>query len=89
MPTKRIAYTGINLIPPISIQAFIAVIKDIAELNELKNLLEKALVENKWVTLVYDSSKNLNFTQYMKRMKKCLTVKILNDTIFSINPMRE
>ena len=34
-------------------------------------------------------TEDLNFTQYMKRMKKCLTVKILNDTIFSINPMRE
>ena len=27
----------------------IVVIKDIEELNELKDLLEKALVENKWV----------------------------------------
>lgn len=49
MPAKGIAYTGITLIPPTSIQAFTAVIKDIAELNELKDLLEKALVENKWV----------------------------------------
>lgn len=49
VPAKGIAYAGITLIPPTSIQAFIAVIKDITELNELKALLEKALVENKWV----------------------------------------
>ena len=49
VPAKGIAYTGITLIPPTSIQAFTAVIKDIVELNALKNLLEKALVENKWV----------------------------------------
>ena len=49
MPAKGIAYTGITLVPPTSLQAFIAVIKDIAELNVLKDLLEKALVENKWV----------------------------------------
>ena len=49
VPAKGIAYTGITLVPPTALQAFIAVIKDIAELNELKDLLEKALVENKWV----------------------------------------
>lgn len=49
VPAKGIAYTGVTLIPPTSIQAFTTVIKDIAELNELKNLLEKALLENKWV----------------------------------------
>lgn len=49
MPGKGIAYTGITLIPPTSIQAFTAVIEDIAELNELKDLLQKALAENKWV----------------------------------------
>ena len=48
-PAKGIAYTGVTLIPPTSLQAFIAVIKDIAELSELKDLLKKALVENKWV----------------------------------------
>ena len=48
-PAKGIAYTGVTLIPPSSIQAFTAVIKDIAELSELKDLLKKALVENKWV----------------------------------------
>ena len=49
VPAKGIAYTGITLVPPTSLQAFIAVIKDIAELNALKDLLEKAIVENKWV----------------------------------------
>ena len=51
VPAKGIAYAGITLIPPTSIQAFIAAIKDAnaEELNELINLLEKALVENKWV----------------------------------------
>ena len=48
-PAKGMAYTGITLIPPTSIQVFIAVIKDIAGLNELKDLLDKAFVENKWV----------------------------------------
>lgn len=46
---KGIAYHGVTLIPPTSIQAFTVVIKDIAELKELKDILEKALVENKWV----------------------------------------
>ena len=49
MPAKGIAYTGITLIPPKSLQAFIAVIKDIAELNVLRDLLENAFIENKWV----------------------------------------
>lgn len=49
VPTKGIAYHGITLIPPTSLQAFTALIKDIVELNELKELLEKAFIENKWV----------------------------------------
>ena len=49
MPAKGIAYTGITLIPPTSVQMFIAIIKDIDGLNELKGLLEKAVSENKWV----------------------------------------
>ena len=49
VPAKGIAYTGVTLIPPTSVQAFIAVINDVAELNELKNLLKKALSENKWI----------------------------------------
>ena len=48
-PTKGLAYTGITLIPPISMQAVIAVIKDMDGLSELRELLEKAIVENKWV----------------------------------------
>ena len=49
MPAKGIAYTGITLIPPTSIQMLIAIIKDIDGLNELKGLLQKAFSENKWV----------------------------------------
>ncbi len=49
VPAKGIAYTGITLIPTTSLQAFTAIITDIEELNELKKLLEKALLENKWV----------------------------------------
>ena len=48
-PAKGIAYTGITLIPPTSIQAFIDVIKDVIELSELKELLGKALAEDKWI----------------------------------------
>ena len=46
---KGIAYTGITLVPPTSIEPFISAIKGIAELNHLKALLENALAENKWV----------------------------------------
>ena len=42
-PAKGLAYTGVTLIPPTSIQAFIAVIKDITKLNELKNYWKKHL----------------------------------------------
>ena len=48
-PAKGIAYTGITLIPSTSLQAFIDVIKDVIELNELKELLGKALAEDKWI----------------------------------------
>lgn len=48
-PAKGIAYTGITLIPPTSMQAFIDVIKDVIELSELKELLGKALAEDKWI----------------------------------------
>ena len=44
-----LAYCGITLIPPLSIRAFIDVIKDISALSELKELSEKALLENKWI----------------------------------------
>lgn len=46
---KGIAYSGITLIPPCSIIAFIEVITNIPELSELKELLEKAQKENKWI----------------------------------------
>ena len=49
VPAKGIAYTGITLIPPTSIESIVAVIKNITELNELKELFMKALAENKWV----------------------------------------
>ena len=46
---KGIAYTGVTLIPPTSMQAFIDVVKDVFGLSELKELSEKALAENKWI----------------------------------------
>ena len=46
---KGIAYYGITLIPPCSMEAFADVIKDISELSELEELLEKAHSENKWI----------------------------------------
>ena len=46
---KGIAYCGITLIPPYSIEKFIYVIKDISGLSELKELSEKALNKNKWI----------------------------------------
>ena len=49
MPARGIDYTGITLIPPTSLQEFIAIIEYIDEFNELKGLLKKALSESKWV----------------------------------------
>ena len=49
VPGKGIAYCGITLIPPSSMQAFVSVIENISELSELKVLLQKAYTENKWV----------------------------------------
>ncbi|MBR2954181.1 MAG: hypothetical protein IKC45_07355 [Clostridia bacterium] len=46
---KGIAYCGVTLIPPSSMQQFIAVIENIPELHQLKELLLKAYNENKWV----------------------------------------
>ena len=46
---KGIEYTGITLVPPSSMQQFISVIEIAPELLELKNLLLKALNENKWI----------------------------------------
>ena len=49
VPGKGIAYCGITLIPPSSMEAFISVIESISELSELKVLLQKAYSVNKWV----------------------------------------
>ncbi|MDY3792778.1 MAG: hypothetical protein SOZ56_09925 [Oscillospiraceae bacterium] len=49
VPGKGIAYCGITLIPPSSMEAFISVIENISELSELKALLQKTYSENKWV----------------------------------------
>lgn len=46
---KGLAYSGITLIPPSSLDAFIKVIGDNSYLTQLKELLERALGENKWV----------------------------------------
>lgn len=46
---KGLEYSGITLIPPCSIKAFIDVIKDISVLSKLKELCKKALKENKWI----------------------------------------
>lgn len=46
---KGIAYSGVTLIPPCSIQYFIEIIKDISALSELKELSKKAQKENKWI----------------------------------------
>lgn len=47
--SKGIAYFGITLIPPKSMPSFIAVIENIPELSELKELLVKAIAENSWI----------------------------------------
>ena len=49
VPGKGIAYYGITLIPPVSMQEFISVIKNVPELSELKALAKKAYAENKWI----------------------------------------
>ena len=46
---KGLAYCGVTLIPPTSMESFINVIKEVNELSELKELLVKAHKENKWV----------------------------------------
>ena len=48
-PAKGIAYYGITLIPPASMEPMIEVIKPVDELSDLIQLLQKALNENKWV----------------------------------------
>ena len=49
VPGKGIAYCGITLIPPTSMQAFISVIDNFPKLSELKALMQKAYTENKWM----------------------------------------
>lgn len=49
VPGKGLAYCGITLIPPRSMPAFIDIIKDIRELDELKALMQKAKAENKYI----------------------------------------
>ena len=49
MPAKGLAYCGVTLIPPASIERMIEVIKPVDELSDLKQLLQKAFSENKWV----------------------------------------
>ena len=49
VPGKGLAYCGISLIPPASMQAFISAIGNLPELSELKALLQKAHAENKWI----------------------------------------
>ncbi len=46
---KGIAYCGVTLIPPSSMNEFLSVIKDIPDLFELQELFKKALLENKWI----------------------------------------
>ena len=46
---KGLSYCGITLVPPGSLKAFIDVLADKSELSELKELLEMALGNNKWV----------------------------------------
>ena len=46
---KGIAYCGVTLIPPDSINAFVEVIEDIYGLSELRKLSKKAITENKWM----------------------------------------
>lgn len=49
MPAKGLAYCGITLIPPASIERMIEAIKPVDALSELTQLLQKAQSENKWV----------------------------------------
>ena len=46
---KGLAFCGVTLVPPSSMQRFISVIENISELQQLKELLTQALNENKWI----------------------------------------
>lgn len=49
IPMKGLNYIGITLIPPTSIDAFLTVLSDGAEYEELRNLLIEAKKGNKYV----------------------------------------
>ena len=49
MPAKGLAYCGVTLIPPASIERMIEVIKTVDAHSDLTQLLQKAQSENKWV----------------------------------------
>lgn len=49
MPAKGLAYCGVTLIPPASIERMIEVIKTVDALSDLTQLLQKAQSENNWV----------------------------------------
>lgn len=46
---KGLAYCGVTLIPPCSLQNFIEVVKDDPHLTELRTLAESAKRENQWI----------------------------------------
>ena len=46
---KGLAYCGVTLIPPESMQAFADAIDPIYELSDIQTLCTKALKENKWI----------------------------------------
>ena len=48
-PAKGLAYTGVTLIPPASVQSLADVIKDIHGLSPLRQLCEKAIENDKWI----------------------------------------
>jgi hypothetical protein len=49
VPGKGLAYFGINIIPPESLDSLMNMIFDIADLSLLKELLMKAKADNKFV----------------------------------------
>lgn len=46
---RGLAYCGITIIPPYSLKKFISIINSKTQFNELKDLLRKAVKENKFV----------------------------------------
>ena len=49
VPAKGLAYCGVTLIPPTSIESMLEPIKSVDELSNLAQLLQNAQNENKWV----------------------------------------